>query len=36
MFASRCSQADYVAGVSLLVLLTLGKVIAGVVVTGDT
>ncbi len=35
MFALRCQQADFVASVSPLVLLTPGKVIAGVV-TGDT
>jgi hypothetical protein len=36
MFALRCRQADFVASVSPLVLLTPVKIIAGVVVTGDT
>jgi hypothetical protein len=36
MFALRCRQADFVASVSSLVLLKLVKIIAGVVVTGNT
>jgi hypothetical protein len=39
MFALRCRQADYVSfvsSVSSLVLLTLVKIIAGIVVTGET